>query len=283
LVPPSAKYATTIWSVPNLKQIATLPKSHDVVGKMFLADGKRLAGVNEDGEFSVWETTQPKLEHREPPPAGFNNNNSVTNLSVAMRLDRKQVAIGYRTGLIQLRSAETGAEEGRFKVGGFACCVAYSPDGNRVAVDFYPEMKAHHVVVHDVAANQDEALGSVHGLYRAHDFFAFSFDGKALLYGDSYIKDVNRLDLETRKERNIVITPEPNAGIAVSSDGRQIATVGATGKVRIWTGAPKQMAREISLPTLKGKNWWRADFVMGDRHLLVTDILGARVYILRLA
>ncbi|HLW67531.1 MAG TPA: SUMF1/EgtB/PvdO family nonheme iron enzyme, partial [Gemmataceae bacterium] len=277
-----SKYPTSIWRVPDLKHLGGLPKSHDVVGKVFLSDNKRLAGVNVDGDLSIWDTAQLKLEHQEPPPAGFNSNNCVSALSWAVRPDRKQMAIGYRTGLIQLRSTESGTEEGRFRVGGFACCVAYSPDGGRVAVDFFPEMKAHQVTIHDVTANKDDALGSIHGLYRAHDYFAFSPNGKALLYGDSYIKDVNRLDLESRKEHNIVASSEPNAGIAAACDGKQIATVSAAGKVRLWTGAPKQIAREIALPALKGKTWWCADFVVNDRYLIVTDMLGGRVYILRL-
>jgi len=151
-----------------------------------------------------------------------------------------------------------------------------------VAVDFFPDNKAHHAVIHDMVSGKDDVIGSAHGFYRAHDFFAFTANGKSLVYSDSYIKDVNRFDLETRKEHNMILSPEANAGTAISADGRQIATVSPTGKVRIWTGTRKQISHEIALPIQKGKTWWSADFALTDRYLLITDIQGGRVYILRL-
>jgi WD40 repeat protein/tRNA A-37 threonylcarbamoyl transferase component Bud32 len=121
--------AVKVWDLDSKKETRTLldtledPKFSSL---SWSPDGKRLAGLTEDGVVQVWDPAAGRAL-----PAVKDPNARLA--SVAFSPDGKRLAGGTHDGTVQVRQLEAGRESLRFESPDGLCAFAFTPDGPRLA------------------------------------------------------------------------------------------------------------------------------------------------------
>ena len=154
------------------------------------------------------------------------------------------IATTNTAGRITLRARESGWQIERFlDFPGYAMSVAYSPDGRYLAV----VGTAPGICLWDLSSGTSQLVAADIASIQRAKHVIFSPDGQTLAVTNEHDGTVVLWDLATRRERMILHHPSPPIRIAFSSDGRGLATTGASdgSSILLWdleTGYRRMLA-----------------------------------------
>lgn len=162
--------------------------------------------------------------------------NSVTGVSFSP--DGKTLATSGRWGKLKLWDVATGKEKSTLANNAFYGAVSFSPDGRFIGA------VSGTILIYDVATSEVKRSLTFSGTPAA---FAFTRDSKTIIT-DSGSDDTKVIfwDIESREQRTkLGAHKAPITAVAVSPDGKLLATGDKDGWVRVW-----------DLQTLKEKAVW---------------------------
>jgi serine/threonine protein kinase len=201
-----------------------------VIRVAFSADGKWLATVREGGPVQVWDAHSGALI-RTLKGSGC----------AAFHPDGRRLACGSHDRSVRVWDVTDGRELLECVPRGQALSLAFSPDGQRLAVggiisdDGIGHQATGEITIWDLAAARrtSDLIGHTHKV----EALAFSPDGKRLASA-SADRTARLWDAATGKELLILREHEgPVYGVAFSPDGRQLASGSADQTVRVWDAA----------------------------------------------
>jgi WD40 repeat protein len=231
--------ATPLTDDPQAEHCVTLTAhKHQVHGVAFSPDSRWLASASLDSTVGVWEllgkreiTRRFTLRHRDKV---FAVSFSPDNRTLASASDDKTVKLSD----LQAPNGDSLTERRTIPLAGGARSIAFNPDGRLLAIS-----QVGGIAIHDPATGKEAypfkpAWAPVPGL-------AFGPDGRLFSSGasDPYLKV---WDVASEKPMLTIPHPGANNGVAVSPDGRLIASAGPIETehlVQIWdaqTGRPVQ-------------------------------------------
>jgi WD40 repeat protein/serine/threonine protein kinase len=240
-----------VWDATTGREVHSFQAhQNNVYGVAFSPDGRRFATASWDGSVKVWdaETGHEQFTLFQDPQARA--------YSVAFGPDGRWVAAGIGIGNpplpgeVKIWDATTGQEF--LSLGGhtgFVTCVAFSPDGQRLASASADTT----VKVWDAQTGRE--ILTFRGHNRRIDSVAFSPDGKRLASATSGFRtkadgEVKIWDAQTGQE---ALTVRGHIGwincVAFTPDGRRLASAGLDGNVKLWDLTTGQEAL-----TLRGHN-----------------------------
>jgi WD40 repeat protein len=228
-----------VWDVTRGKRLFALGGKDSVTWAAFSPDGKFLATGHESGHLQIWDLARQKLWLASRGQCG-------PVLSAAVSPNGKTLATASLDGTVWLWEMATGKPRRQFrpvartKRAPTVWCVAFSPDGNRLAM-------AQNAAVSLWDVGTGKRLWKVQAARFRVQAVAFSPDGKVLASSRAWEADNSgRLwEAATGKLlRQLDKTIESGRGIvAFSPDGRTLAGAdrkglyfweAATGKLRYW-------------------------------------------------
>ncbi len=215
-----------IWEVAT-GEVLALSEPVDVRAVAFSPDGLRLATASYGGTVKVWNASHgrdPQTVIEDGPPA----------LAVAFSLDGRRLATTDGHGTVRVWDSQTLKEvrNVRGHTGSVICCV-FSADGRRLATAGSDRT----VKVWDLTAEREpRSTGILGGLVLA---VVPASDGRgyravAGLTGD---RGVQQVWAWTQGRRRQWLLPAPSGsvrGVALSPDGRRVATANADGTATVW-------------------------------------------------
>ena len=173
----------------------------------------------------------------------------VTSFAFSPTGDR--MATTNTSGRVALRAREKGWQTERsLDFRGYACAVAFSPDGRLLAVGGY----ASSICLWDLRSASCEPATTMVVPIRRATHLLFSPDGKSLAFTTNHDGTVFLWDLEKRRERIVINHPSTVSSIAFSPDGRWLATGGRDDRsIILWsleTGARSPLLENGPGPTI---------------------------------
>jgi WD40 repeat protein len=202
-----------VWNVVTGQELFRLVgHTQPVFNVTFSPDGRRLVSAGHDGLVKVWDL--PRAEPGASAPGG--------------RVLAPQYTFTERSYSVW--------------------CVAFSPDGQRLAVG--SELSDGAVRVYD-AATGGLLLPPLRG-HRRVASVAFNADGRRLASA-GLDKTVRLWDTETGREILTLTDHTDLVGrVLFSPDGQRLASASADGTVRLWDASPYDEAADRSTATLRG-------------------------------
>jgi RNA polymerase sigma factor (sigma-70 family) len=193
-----------------------------VMGVAFLADGRRLVSLGDDGTIRFWDVLAGKALASVPVPAMKGHDLRGNLASVAVAPDAKTLAVSLPDGSTRLLDA-AGRELRRLPLSERVEALAFSPDGKRLFTG------GALIQMWDVASGQEiEILDEPRNPILA---LALSPDGKTVACADG---DGLRLaEVATGRTLGSVRLP-CRAGVAFSPDGKRLAAAPGDRTVALW-------------------------------------------------
>lgn len=269
-----------VWEIPSQKRIRELP-GRGVAGLRFHQGASRLASVHHSGLYQLWDVSGGHRLRMEPPIE------VATNLWIYPWInmfspDGTQVVISNRDGWTWVRDVDTGAEVTRFQrpKGNQAL---FSPDGKKLVWRVQEEEGEVYLVLRDLTTGKQDQVEVESQLHRLNTHFYFTPDGQKIRYNNDVGLAVREFDLQTRKGRVLLHTPDKMHTSVGSSDGKRVATANRDGRLRLWEVETKAKLLEVELPGMaEGTGGWSLQFTGADRYLIATHRLAGYVYLIRL-
>jgi WD40 repeat protein len=203
-----------------------------VTSLAFSPDGQRLVSASKDRSIRVWDATPLGDDERQEAQTLTHHNNEIWSLAVRPTDGRMVVSGGIgnpatvwdpHTGdVITSISGQEGA----------VFCVAWSPDGDRVAsAGGSANAEFSLKIVNPLDRTQDRELPLAKSEYMA---VAFHPNSKHLITGQQD-GTIRIWDVRTRGELGQIGThTQPMRGLAFSPDGRYLASVSVDGEIKLW-------------------------------------------------
>ena len=215
----SADSTVRLWNVVTHRELGAPLVGHagTVLGVAFSPDGRTLASAGIDGTVRLWDA----IAHRhlgEPLPGDLG-----VAYSVAISSDGRIVAAGGGNGDVRLWRTDTGAELAvlRTAEGGLVRSVAFSPDGHIVAA----ASSDGDVTMWNVASGQ--ILATLAGQQIPVNAIAFSPDGRTLAAGGAH-GYLALLDVRTHAVTHLSTGPSYVHAVAFNRTGMLLIASGGT-------------------------------------------------------
>ena len=178
----------------------------------------RLLGAIVTALFVLANLSYLNLEQEGARPRVVRGTPGVQIVSFALSPTGKKMATTNTAGQVALRTLDDGWQiERLLEFPGFAKAVAFSPDGESIAVVGY----APSICLWDLSRQSATAIAIPD---RKATRVIFSPDGKSLAVASQLDGSVFLCDLVTRRQRMVLHHPSPVACIAFSPDGGWLAT-----------------------------------------------------------
>jgi WD40 repeat protein/tRNA A-37 threonylcarbamoyl transferase component Bud32 len=247
---PSTRYAPpadgvashiTFFDVRERKILRTVDAhTGGVYSLQFSPDGKTLVSGGKDGVVNFWESNTGALERTVSNSAG-----PVYGISFSPT-ERCLATTGWQPTFanadLQILNSKTGETSRRFEEPGQVVCLAYSPDGTRLATAGTDQL----ISLWDVASGRLRAKFTGHtGVVWS---LAWAPDGQRLATA-GWDGTVRLWDV-TRRQEAEAIPSEANFSVAFSPDGQVLAGGGAG--VRLWDAECGERFR--TLPEMSGRD-----------------------------
>jgi eukaryotic-like serine/threonine-protein kinase len=218
-----------VWDVETGKILSTLPHPGPVFGLGFSPDGGRLATAmrqrDQPSVVSVWDGGTGKKE------SSFPCDGAAVSLSFG---PQGRLAVGCNDERARIWDAASGKLLKSLKHRNGVSCVAFSPDGRRLATADLGET----VRIWDAQSGKQQLL-----LSGARGFVTFSADGKRIATAGAG-ESVVVWDAQTGAQLLRFRGADPRCA-AFSPDGQRLATPGIAGEIRIWDALRDQEGRVL--------------------------------------
>jgi WD40 repeat protein/CHAT domain-containing protein/tetratricopeptide (TPR) repeat protein len=228
----------------------------------FSPDGKLVASAGKDGTVVLWDAITGKEKHRLE-----GHTDRVTSLSFSP--DGKRLASGSFDKTVWVWDVAAGKKETVLRGHGhWVNAVAFAPAGKLLATAGSDKQ----VLLWDAETLEEKA--KLDAGFFAASALAFDGEGKVLAVG-SHNGGVTLWDVATRKAGTTFETKNAVFAVALSSDGKTLATTGGSlfaldkpGKVLLWNVEGKKERAEI---TGHSAVCWRLAFTRDGKRLLTAS------------